>query len=157
MKITIEGYASKINLRDLQSGWDRNIRLYKGTELHHLFGDKPEEDAVEVRVTIEEVKPAVKAVAGMTNEKCLELMQQYREYLTRIGVRAKEVDYDALYLCDKESSLRHCLAIIPKMEQFIQEGRREKFFRWLGFMQGVFHSFGLTSLNGLRDHNRPPE
>lgn len=93
----------------------------------------------------------------MTDEKCLLLMEQYREILIGLGAKEAEVDYDVSYVNNREATLNHCLSMILKMESFIEKGRRDKFFRWLGFMQGAFFSFGLFSLNELRDHNRPPE
>lgn len=92
----------------------------------------------------------------MTNEKCLEVIARYRERLEKLQVEAIETDYDAKGP-DRKIALNHSLSMIPQMEQFIQQGRREKFFRWLGFTQGVLWSFGEFSLNELRDHNRPPE
>jgi len=43
--------------------------------------------------------------------------------------------------------------MLPKMEKFIKEKQREKFFRWLGFMQGVFWLLGEFNLDELRNHN----
>lgn len=91
----------------------------------------------------------------MTDEKNFSLIAQYRECLEKLKAKAVETDYDA---CSpsRETALNHLLLMLPKMEEFIREGRREKFFRWLGFMQGVLWSLGEFSLNDLRDHNRPP-
>ena len=90
----------------------------------------------------------------MTDEKNLSLILQYREHLEKLQAGMIETDYDA-HFPSRKNALDHLLLMLPKMESFIKEGRREKFFRWLGFMQGVFWSFGEFSLNELRNHNRP--
>jgi len=59
--------------------------------------------------------------------------------------------------CDRRIALNHAFSMLSEMENFLKEGRREKFFRWLGFLQGVLWSFSEFSLNELRNHNRPPE
>lgn len=91
----------------------------------------------------------------MTDEKKLSLIIRYREHLDRLKAEAVKTVYEA---CSpsRETVLKHLLSMLPKMEEFIREGRREKFFRWLGFMQGALWSLGEFSLNDLRDHNRPP-
>lgn len=89
----------------------------------------------------------------MTDEKIFSVLKEYREHLEKLGAKMREIDYDSR-LPDKRIALNHLLSMIPKMEKFIKEGQREKFFRWLGFMQGVLWSFGEFSLNDLRDHNR---
>lgn len=151
--IVIDGYLSKANLTNLQSGIDRNVRLYDKGQLHHLFGDEPMENAVEVRVIIEEMPMST----GMTDEKCLFVLGQYREFLAKLVTKEAKIDYDRHYSNDTAAALGHCLSMLSDMENFIHEGRREKFFRWLGFIQGILWSFGIYSLNDLRDHNRPPE
>ena len=93
---------------------------------------------------------------AMTDEKNFSLIAQYREHLEKLQSKMVETDYDARH-CDRVIALNHALSMLPKMESFLKEGRREKFFRWLGFLQGVLWSFGEFSLNELRDHNRPPE
>lgn len=92
----------------------------------------------------------------MNDEKNFSLVAQYKEHLEKLHAELIETDYNAKSP-DRKIALDHLLAMLPKMESFIKEGRREKFFRWLGFMQGVLWSFGEFSLNELRDHNCPPE
>lgn len=92
----------------------------------------------------------------MTDEKNSSLIAQYRQHLEKLQAEAIEADYDARHP-DRNIAINHLLSMLPKMESFIKEGRREKFFRWLGFLQGVLWSFGEFSLNELRGHNRPLE
>lgn len=89
----------------------------------------------------------------MTDEKIFSILKKYREHLEKLKVELIETNYNARSP-DRQIALSHLLSMIPKMEEMIKEGRREKSFRWLGFMQGVLWSFGEFSLNDLRDHNR---
>ena len=91
----------------------------------------------------------------MTDEKNLSLITQYCEYLKKVKAEAIETDYDA-YLPDRKIALNHLFSMLPKMEGFIRKGRREKNFRWLGFMQGVLWSLDEFSLNDCCNHNKPP-
>lgn len=75
----------------------------------------------------------------MTDDKCREVLDIYAVELQ---------DYE-------DGPLGHCKEMIPKMDVFIDEGRREKFFRWLGFLQGVLWMEGMYTLEELKDHNRP--
>ena len=49
----------------------------------------------------------------------------------------------------------HLYRMIFEMRTFIREGRMEKVFRWLGFMQGALWVIGVFSIDEMRDHNRP--
>lgn len=91
----------------------------------------------------------------MTNRKCLSVVARYRKYLESLGAKPAKTNYDA-YFVNREDSLDHLLSMLSEMERFIVEGRREKFFRWLGFMQGALWALGDFNLNEVRDHNRPP-
>lgn len=92
----------------------------------------------------------------MTDEKNLSLVKQYREHLERLQADMIETDYNP-HFHDRQDALNHLFSMLTNMENFLREGRREKFFRWLGFMQGALWSLGEFNLNDLRDHNRPPE
>ncbi len=49
----------------------------------------------------------------------------------------------------------HLHEMIGKIRKFLTESRREKAFRWLGFMQGVFYALGVYTIDELANHNRP--
>ena len=51
--------------------------------------------------------------------------------------------------------MRHIGTMIPKAIEFFQQNRREKGFRWLGFIQGVLWTEGIYAINEMKDHNRP--
>lgn len=47
--------------------------------------------------------------------------------------------------------------MLPQMRQFVLDDRREKFMRWLGFVQGVLWDHGVYTLDELKAHNAPDE
>ena len=84
----------------------------------------------------------------MTNEKILEVLDFYDNYIRRKLITEKECFFSqnlALY--------NHILQMIPKMKQFISEGRWEKLMRWLGFIQGVLCTKGYTTIDEERVRN----
>ena len=52
-------------------------------------------------------------------------------------------------------NLAHCHNMLDQMEIFIQEGRMDKVFRWLGFIQGVLWAAGIYTVEEMANHNRP--
>lgn len=90
---------------------------------------------------------------GMTDTKINKVLDLYGETIKQIQ------DQIAPPTCDNEQKLwdkvAHLGEMIPKMRQFLVEGRREKAFRWLGFMQGVFYAIGTYSIEDMANHNRP--
>ncbi len=89
----------------------------------------------------------------MNDEKNLEVIGMYRKFLEELGAKEIEINYYDELSPSREESLSHLLLMLPKMKGFIREGRRGKFFRWLGFIQGALWILGFFSLNDLRGHN----
>ena len=79
----------------------------------------------------------------MTDEKCLEVVDLYKEKMS--------LKFYDLPIYD------HIREMLEKMPAFLEEGRREKFMRWLGFVQGTFWFVGVYTLDELKNHNRPME
>jgi len=48
----------------------------------------------------------------------------------------------------------HALWMCLQLQGFLQEGKRDKAFRWLGFIQGVLWSADVESIENMKDHNR---
>ncbi len=90
----------------------------------------------------------------MDAKKILEVIRMYRSYFTKKGIEAVDFPHN-----DKPDSsndiLSHCYGMLYKMEGFISEGRIEKAFRWLGFIQGCLWSTRQFSLEDLKNHSRP--
>jgi hypothetical protein len=90
----------------------------------------------------------------MTAEKVVEVIERYRELFVARGIATVDYPHDEV-LADETLGLEHCHRMLDKMLQFIREGRMEKTFRWLGFIQGVLWSQGIYTLTDLQNHNRP--
>ena len=93
----------------------------------------------------------------MTDLKLLDVIATYREAFRSLGVKGEEYPHEALLpaLFRRSRALAHLAQMLPKMEAFVAEGRREKAFRWLGFVQGALWVLRLYTLEELKDHSRP--
>lgn len=92
----------------------------------------------------------------MTPDKALEVIETYRQLF--IAKDIDKIDYPHNDLLDGEvRGLEHCHGMLDKMIEFVREGRMEKTFRWLGFIQGVLWATRIYPLADLKNHNRPPE
>ncbi len=96
----------------------------------------------------------------MTPEKVLEVINIYRDCFCDLEIPKTKLSEklfgEILFIdMDRDIVLAHCHAMLDEMEQFVKDGRMEKCFRWLGFIQGVLWSSGDFVLNELKNHNRP--
>lgn len=107
----------------------------------------------------------------MKQEKCREVVRFYRENLTKlfyegvediIGKMPKTIepkpfgdDEIVISAIDQEKILAHLFYMLDQMDKFLDEGRMEKFFRWLGFVQGVCWDSACQTLKELKDLNKP--
>ncbi len=90
----------------------------------------------------------------MDNAKILEVVQTYRKFFETKGI--EPIDYPHELILDSiDYGLAHCHGMLKKTEQFVKEGRREKAFRWLGFVQCAVWITSNYSLEQLMNHNRP--
>ena len=90
----------------------------------------------------------------MQEERVLEILNLYTEFFKEMGIKPSQYPLDIMS-DTKEKCLSHCYSMIPEMKIFLAEGKREKTFRWLGFIQGVLWSYKIYSIMGLMIHNRP--
>ncbi|MBI2475696.1 MAG: hypothetical protein HYV67_00440 [Candidatus Taylorbacteria bacterium] len=92
----------------------------------------------------------------MTPEKVDKVIETYRQLFVERNIGKLDYPHDDLF--DGEvRGLEHCHGMLDKMVEFVHEGRMEKVFRWLGFVQGVLWATRVYPLTDLKDHNRPPE
>ena len=49
----------------------------------------------------------------------------------------------------------HLLFACAEMKRFVDEGRLEKSFRWLGWIQGTLTALGVYTIEDCGNHNRP--
>ena len=80
----------------------------------------------------------------MTDQKVLEAVQMV---LTKIGSSPETI-------CRYTAEYAHLSMMAEKIPGFLEEGRRDKAMRWLGFMQGVLWKMGLASVEDLKAMNR---
>jgi hypothetical protein len=90
----------------------------------------------------------------MTGEKVLEVINLYRNTLTGLGIPEANAPHD-LKNPSLEQVKAHCHGMLDEMEVFVSQGRMEKVFRWLGFVQGGLFAAGIFSIEELKNHNRP--
>lgn len=86
----------------------------------------------------------------------IEVIETYRQLFIERNIG--KIDYPHNDLLDEEiHGLEHCHGMLDKMVEFVREGRMEKTFRWLGFVQGVLWVTRVYPLTDLKNHKRPPE
>ena len=90
----------------------------------------------------------------MTADKIREVLMIYRKKFVEMGIPKKQFPHNLLPKSDSDS-FAHCHRMMDEMEVFIQEGRMDKVFRWLGFIQGCFWKAGIYTVEELSNHSRP--
>lgn len=96
----------------------------------------------------------------MTKDKIREVMAIYRKKFEEWKIPKEQFPEGEKFLHDilpppEFRAFAHCHAMLDEMEVFLQEGRREKVFRWLGWIQGCLWRSGVYTLEDLKNHNRP--
>ena len=89
----------------------------------------------------------------MTPEKILETIEIYRKFFEESGFKKVEHLHDEL-LTSNQAGFEHCYGMLDRMVRFVHEGRTEKAFRWLDFIQGFLWAHRIYTLAELKDHNR---
>lgn len=84
----------------------------------------------------------------MTKQQIKEVCQKYNDFLTNFGI------LESVRENDKPESLRHIKWMVNEIPKMLDEDKFEKANRWLGFVQGVFWSRQLFSIEELKDDNR---
>lgn len=92
----------------------------------------------------------------MTNEKILEVVERYRTRLADVDPYPYEFG-----LADRYPSVwcgnSKAKSMLDQIVVFVNEGRIEKAFRWLGFVQGVLWRNGKYSIEDMANYNRQEE
>ncbi len=89
----------------------------------------------------------------MTPERVQRVIDKYRELFGAIGITPQGFPHERL-VDSPRSTLQHCYGMLDQMEVFLSEGKMEKVFRWLGFIQGCLWAQGIFSLDVLKEDNR---
>lgn len=90
----------------------------------------------------------------MTADKVKEVITIYRKKFEKMGISKQKSHLNSFPTSDKDF-LAHCHGMLDEMEAFIQEGRMDKVFRWLGFIQGCLWTSGIYTIEEVKNHNRP--
>ena len=90
----------------------------------------------------------------MNADKVREAIAIYKKKFEELGVSKQRFTYNELPQSDNDF-LAHLHGMLDEMEIFIQEGRMEKVFRWLGFIQGCLWRIGVYTVQEMKNHNRP--
>lgn len=88
----------------------------------------------------------------MDGKKVLEAISIYRKFFA--GTPKTNFPHNR-FVHTNYQALTHCHGMLDDMERFVAEGKMEKVFRWLGFIQGCLWSLGYYDLEELKSHNRP--
>lgn len=82
----------------------------------------------------------------MEDHECREVIEQYRKVLDR--------EYPDIEPNEDREGVGHIKRMTEKMPEFLDDGRKEKFMRWLGFIQGWLWENGLYDIEELGRHNK---
>jgi len=86
----------------------------------------------------------------MTNEQTLKTVEAYKG---AIGVPAKKSETSGLPT-ERLDALAHVAWMCDQIPVFLAESKSDKVQRWLGFIQGALWSFGVRTIDQMRDDNR---
>lgn len=89
----------------------------------------------------------------MNTDKILQVISIYRKKFEEMKIAKADFPHEE-YLDSPLSGFEHCHAMLEKMEKFLTEGRVDKVYRWLGFLQGYLWSQGIYTLDELTNHNK---
>lgn len=69
--------------------------------------------------------------------------------------RLREALVECGRLAEGHPGLEHVVGMVPRALVLVDEGRREKVMRWLGFMQGALWHARIATLDELKLMNAP--
>lgn len=90
----------------------------------------------------------------MTEGRIREVVNIYRSYFEANGIPKIKVPHNS-FPTFNDDCFAHLHAMLDQVECFLQEGRLDKVYWWLGFIQGVLWIMGVYTVEELKDHNRP--
>jgi len=83
----------------------------------------------------------------MNNKKIIKVISIYDKKLEAYPPVQSEIEILPTF--------NHIRWMIKQIPQMLKDNRKEKAFRWLGFIQGVLCSEGIYTINDLKNHNKP--
>ncbi len=92
----------------------------------------------------------------MTNQQILSAVENYRKYFE--GRRIEKFSYPHNHtLIHTNYGLEHCHDMLDKIVQFVENGKIDKAFRWLGFLQGALWMAQIYPIAYFKDQNHNPQ
>jgi hypothetical protein len=91
----------------------------------------------------------------MTIDKVRRVMKFYCAFLKELGVTPYRFIVEEHEPEGNQEKLMHLAGLIEDSENLLNEGRLEKAFRWLGFVQGALWILGFFKIKDLKSHSRP--
>jgi hypothetical protein len=89
----------------------------------------------------------------VTAEKYLKILKLYEDTIIDMGgYEQRAVDHSACPTVD--GAVGHAWSMLPKMREMILAGDTEKAMRWLGFVQGIFWTSEVFTIEDMKNHNR---
>lgn len=96
----------------------------------------------------------------MTTNQIWAAIAKYKNLLVGNDIPIKQypkdqplIDADPELAVDTDI-LAHCHTMLIQMERLLEQGKIEKAFRWLGFVQGCLWCTGLYTIDDMREDNR---
>ena len=90
----------------------------------------------------------------MTNEKIAEAAAACKDILIGEKVAPKQFPSDHWPELDEEILAHAHFMLDEIINVLLPANRRDKAFRWLGFVQGILWSVGLVTIDELKNQNR---
>ena len=91
----------------------------------------------------------------MTIEKIRSIIEEYKLLFKSRGIKPNRIEDYSSYAWTVENKLGHACWMTHQVGSLLDQGRIEKAFRWLGFIQGCLFSEGIKNLNDLKSDSRP--
>jgi hypothetical protein len=89
----------------------------------------------------------------MTDDRVRDACKLYFEKLANFGPATKLPDLG--FPRDKDECMRHVRWMALETSKFVDEGKREKAMRWLGWMQAALTIHGIYPISDTMRHNMP--
>lgn len=91
----------------------------------------------------------------MEIQKVREAIAVYRKKFEELEIKKSRLpSADIVPLTDAEF-FGHCYWMLDEIGKMLDEGKMDKVFRWLGFVQGCLWRASVYTIEDMKDHNRP--
>ncbi len=96
---------------------------------------------------------------AMTNQKILDAVRDLHGVLMLRGVRpvrfSEREQLQKMTQLSTSAIRGHLAFVCEEIPRLLEDGRREKVMRWLGWLQGATWALNYASLDSLKNMNKP--